>query len=126
MVIAEIVSWWYTKGWHIFIEKVRDFFMSIVNFFSMDSLIRTLFKPFRQISAGSAGSNASLDLRFHMFIDRLVSRAVGFTVRFVLIIVGCILIIIGGIFSLIFIVLWPIIPLAPIAGIILTVMEVTI
>ena len=92
----------------------------------MNSLIRTLFKPFRQISADSATTGSSLDLKWHMFIDRLISRIVGFFSRLILLITGCILIILGGIISLILIIIWPLIPLAPIAGIILTIIGVTL
>ena len=101
-------------------------FSSLTDFFSMNSLIRTLFKPFRQISADTASADSSLDLKFHMFLDRLVSRIVGFFSRLILLITGCIIIILGGIISLVLIVMWPFIPLIPIAGIILTITGVTI
>ncbi len=126
MIFAEVFSWWYARGWKIFIEKVRDSISSITDFFSMDSLIRTLFKPFRQISAGSANADASIDLKFQMFIDRLISRIVGFSSRLVLLIVGSIVIIVGGFLSLVLIILWPLIPFLPIFGIILTVLGVTL
>ena len=119
MIFTEVISWWYAQGWKIFIEKVRNSFSSITDFFSMNSLIRTLFKPFRQISAETANENASLDLKFQMFIDRLISRIVGFTSRLILLVVGLIIIIIGGILSILLIILWPAIPFFPILGIIL-------
>ena len=116
--------WWYAHGWSIFIQKIKVFFGNITDFFSMGDLLRTLFQPFRQISAASAGSESSLDLKFHMFIDRLVSRFVGFFTRLILLIVGSIIIIAGSIVSLALIILWPLIPFAPIAGIILTLIGV--
>lgn len=121
MAITEMFFWWYSYGWKIFIEKVHTWFSNVTNFFSMDSLIRTLFKPYRQISADSASSNASLDLKFHMFLDRLVSRFIGFTSRLILLLAGAIIIIFVGILSLIVIIIWPIIPLLPIVGIILSI-----
>lgn len=121
MAITEMFFWWYMSGWNVFIKKVRGWFSSVADFFSMDSLVRTLFKPYRQISAETASSSASLDLKFHMFLDRLVSRVIGFLSRLVLLIAGTILIIVSGIASLILIILWPIIPLLPVAGIILTI-----
>ena len=126
MAIAEMFFWWYSSGWQIFIHKVLNCLSNITDFFSMDSLIRTLFKPFRQISADTASSTASLDMKFHMFLDRLVSRSIGFISRLILLLVGTLIIIIGGILSLVFIIIWPIIPLLPIAGIILSIMELTI
>ena len=89
----------------------------------MDSLIRTLFKPYRQISAATANANSSLELKFHMFIDRLVSRIVGFFTRLFLLIAGTLIIILGGIISLVLIILWPFIPLLPVVGIILTIIN---
>ena len=121
MAIAEMFFWWYSSGWRIFIHKVLNCLASITDFFSMDSLIRTLFKPFRQISADTASGTASLDVKFHMFLDRLVSRFIGFISRLILLLAGTLIIIIGGIFSLIFIIIWPIIPLLPIVGVVLSI-----
>ena len=126
MAITEMFFWWYLHGWKIFIRKVRNWFSSIADFFSMDSLIRTLFKPYRQISADVASGDASLDLKFHMFLDRLVSRFIGFTSRLILLLVGCIIILFIGIISLSLIMVWPLIPLLPVAGIILSVAGVTL
>ncbi|MBR3236749.1 hypothetical protein IKF92_03690 [Candidatus Saccharibacteria bacterium] len=125
MAIADIFLWWYAAGWRTFIKKNRNAISSITDFFSMSSLVRTLFKPYRQISAETASANSSLDLRFHMFLDRLVSRFIGFCSRLFLLLAGSVIIIIGGIFSLILILLWPFIPLLPIVGIVLTIMGVT-
>ncbi len=126
MAIAEMFLWWYSKGWRVFLAKLKAVFLDIADFFSMKSLVRTLFKPYRQISAESASSSASIDIRFHMFLDRLISRIIGFFSRLILLLVGVILIIFNSIVSVILIILWPLIPLAPIAGIVLAVVGVII
>ena len=126
MAIAEMFLWWYMHGWSVFIQKIRVHLTNIIDFFSMSSLLRTLFQPYRQISAETASADSSLDLRFHMFIDRLVSRFIGFTSRLVLLITGAIIIIFGGIVSLILIILWPVIPFMPVIGVLLAVIGVTI
>ena len=126
MAITEMFLWWYAHGWLIFIKHLRSTLTNITDFFSMSSLVRTLFKPYRQISANSASNSASLDLRFHMFLDRLISRAVGFVSRLVLLIAGTAIIVIGGVFSIILIILWPLIPILPTIGIILTVTGFTL
>ena len=123
MAITEMFLWWYSSGWKVFVGKLKTGLESITDFFSMGSLIRTLFKPYRQISAEVAGDGASLDLKFQMFLDRLISRIVGFFSRLILLLTGIMMIIVGGI---ILIILWPFIPLLPIAGIILTAMEVVL
>ncbi len=126
MAITEMILWWYSSGWKVFIGKLKTNLSSITDFFSMSSLLRTLFKPYRQISAESASEHASLDIKFHMFLDRLISRFVGFFSRLTLLIVGLIIIVIGGLISLILIILWPFIPLIPIAGIVLTMLGVVL
>lgn len=118
--------WWYSSGWKVFVEKLKTALGNITDFFSMGSLLRTLFKPYRQISAEHAGEQASLDLKFHMFLDRLISRIVGFFSRLVLLLTGVLMIVVGGIISLVLIILWPFIPLLPVAGIVLTAMGVTV
>ena len=124
MAIAEMIIWWYSSGWKVFIDKLKISLSNLTDFFSMGSLIRTLFKPFRQISAESANDTASLDIKFHMFLDRLISRLVGFFSRIVLLLAGVLIIIFGGIISLILIILWPIIPALPIVGVVLAVIGV--
>ena len=126
MAIAEMFLWWYSSGWKVFISKLKTTLLSITDFFSMSSLIRTLFKPYRQISAETASESASLDIKFRMFIDRLVSRTVGFFSRLTLLLAGVIIIILGSIISLILIILWPLIPLLPVVGIVLTAIGVVL
>ena len=126
MAIAEMFLWWYSAGWKVLLDKIRNSFNNIIDFFSMGSLLRTLFKPYRQISAETAREGSSLDLKFHMFIDRLISRIIGFFTRLILLLVGVIILILGGLLSLILLILWPFIPFAPIAGIILSVTGVII
>lgn len=126
MALMEMFSWWYISGWGVFIGKVRTALSSVIDFFSMSSLLRTLFKPYRQISAATAGTDSPLDVKFHMFVDRLISRLVGFFSRLILLIVGLIIITIGGVLSLVFIIIWPFIPFLPIAGIVLSVLGVSL
>ena len=118
--------WWYSHGWSVFSQKVRVFIVNATDFFSMSSLLRTLFQPYRQISAESASADSSLDLRFQMFIDRLVSRTVGFFTRLALLFAGTFLITISAIASFLLVLLWPIVPLLPILGIIMTIVGVLV
>ena len=61
--------WWYSSGWKVFIDKLKTTFTNITDFFSMGSLLHTLFKPYRQISAEVANEQASLDIKFHIGIS---------------------------------------------------------
>ena len=125
MAIAEMFVWWYSRGWRVFVMGLKNWFARVADFFSMDSLIRTLFKPYRQISAGTSASGA-LDLKFQMFIDRTISRLIGFVSRLILLLAGCVIIVVGGLLGLILTILWPVIPLLPAIGIILSVVGVMI
>ncbi|MBQ6461062.1 hypothetical protein IJJ36_01350 [Candidatus Saccharibacteria bacterium] len=120
MAIIDMLSWWYTTGWGVFTRKLGNLFASLADFFSISSLLRTLFQPYRQISAGETSANASLDSKFHAFIDRLISRCVGFVSRLLILVVGFIIITVSGTIGIVTIVIWPLIPCLPIAGIILT------
>ena len=126
MAIAEMFLWWYARGWLIFLQKIKSSLSNVADFFSMSDLVRTLFQPFRQISAETASTDSSLELKFHMFIDRLISRFVGFFSRLILLLAGTVIIIIGSALSLLALILWPLIPLAPVAGIILAIIGVTL
>lgn len=126
MVIAEMFFWWYSAGWGVFARKLKGKFANVVDFFSMPSLIKTLFKPYRQISAAGVSGTVSLDVKFRAFLDKLISRIVGFFARLILLIVGTFLMILCAVFGLIMIVVWPILPLLPIAGIVLAVSGVII
>ncbi|MBR6505379.1 hypothetical protein IKT18_00855 [Candidatus Saccharibacteria bacterium] len=120
MAIIEMLSWWYAHGWSIFIKKLGETFSNLTDFFSISSLIRTLFQPYRQISALNSSSNSSLDYRFRAFIDRLISRLVGFCTRFFVLVFGLVAIIFSGVIGGLLIIAWPLVPFLPIAGIILT------
>lgn len=120
MALIDMLYWWYAKGWRVFLSRIKMWFGGVTDFFSMDSLIRTLFKPYRQISAETS-ANGSLDLKFQMFLDRMISRLIGFVSRLVLLCVGAVMIVVGGAVSVILLILWPIIPFLPAAGIIMSI-----
>ena len=126
MVIVKMLSWWYVSGWSLFVKKLGVRFANLADFFSMSSLLRTLFQPYRQISADAAATDSSLETKFHAFVDRLVSRCVGFVTRLILLILGVIVMILTGIIGLVMVIAWPLMPFLPVAGIVLTCMGVLV
>lgn len=112
MLALGLLSWWYSQGWGIFVSGWRDRLKGTADFFSIGSLARTLFAPFRQISAHAG------------FLDRLISRLVGAATRFLIMIFGIIVIVLETILGLIAILVWPLVPLVPMACIVLTVVGV--
>jgi len=112
MFIVGLFSWWYGAGWLRCVDRVRDNLMSVYDYFSFDLLLRTLFSPFRQISAGKV--RGPLGVQMRAFFDRLISRVIGGIIRTTVIIFGSITLFIAVVIGAFRVVLWPIIPLLPI------------
>lgn len=98
-------------------QKVRARIRAVLGFFSVGLLAGSLFAPFRQIAAGRAGG--SLTAQLQAWGDRLFSRGIGFVVRSFLIILGIAIVIIVAGVGLVLCLLWPLLPLAPIIGVVL-------
>ena len=111
-VIADLGIWWYSGGFKFFVEKLFEKLRNTADFFSILDLLRTLFSPFRQISAGTTSSLA-LDVRFRAFLDRLFSRFFGAFIRIFITLIGIVVLTIQFILSLVLIILCPFLPLAP-------------
>ena len=114
MFIVGLLTWWYGMGWRQRAAIVRERLASTMDYFSIDLLLKTLFSPFRQISAGQV--NGPLAVKWRAFVDRLVSRCIGAVVRSVLIVVGLLAIVFFGVIGLFSLVLWAVVPLLPVAG----------
>lgn len=119
MVIISLLSWWYSEGWLEQISLTKRSFIKLADKFSIGMLLRTLFAPFRQISVGEqAGKTASLA---SVIADKLISRLVGSVMRLVMVFVGALALIIYAIISVLRLAGWPLLPLAPVLGLILMV-----
>lgn len=116
MFIVGLFSWWYGAGWVRCISVVRGGLASIYDYFSLDLLLRTLFSPFRQISAG--GVRGPIGVQLRAMLDNLISRVIGAVVRTIVIIVGTITLLISCFLGLLRIVVWPLIPLLPVVFVI--------
>jgi len=88
--------------------------------FSVALLLRTLFDPFRQISAGQV--RGSFDAQLRAMGDRLFSRVFGAVVRSLFIFIGLVGALLAGIIGLIELIVWPVVPFFPIIGIVAAVM----
>ncbi|HSX27820.1 MAG TPA: hypothetical protein VLF60_00005, partial [Candidatus Saccharimonadales bacterium] len=86
MLVASFFSWWYGAGWRMNASQVAHRLSRTSEFFSITLLLRTLFSPYRQISAAGVRGNISVQLR--AMLDRIVSRFVGFFVRTFVLIAG--------------------------------------
>ena len=88
MFLVGIVQWWYGEGWRRHARLSGLGILRMADFFSIGLLARTLFSPYRQISAGRVRGPLPVQLR--AFADRLFSRVIGGVFRTILIFVGMI------------------------------------
>lgn len=124
MLAVELISWWYTRGFKAFARKLAEKLSLTADFFSVGTLLKTLFLPFRQISAGKV--DGSLETRLRAASDRLFSRLVGATVRFFLILAGSVALAVQSVFSFAALVAYPFMPVMPIFCIVMFSMGVTL
>lgn len=117
MVIWGMVTWWYTDGWRQCWLRFKERLEATLDFFSIDLLLKTLFAPFRQISAGNV--RGPLNIQMRAFFDRLISRCIGMVVRLTMIGVGGITILLNVVIGGTVLLLWAFVPFLPIIGVIL-------
>ena len=117
MFIIGMLSWWYGAGWRQRVVMLRERLARTVDYFSIDLLAKTLFAPFRQISAGRV--NGPLGVKMQAFFDRLISRMIGMMIRSTMIVMGVGTIIIHSVLGLITVIMWASIPLLPLVGVLM-------
>lgn len=117
MFIVGILGWWYGQGWRQRAERLGDKLAGTVDYFSIDLLVRTLFSPYRQISAGKV--RGPLGVQMRAFFDRLISRLIGAMIRLVMIVIGTAAILFHAVIGVMLLVAWAIVPVAPVIGVIL-------
>lgn len=117
MLLVSLFSWWYGLGWLKMARQVSGRVHGVLTFFSVGSLLGSLFAPYRQIAAGRVQGPAGVQLR--AWGDRLFSRLIGAVVRLILVAVGLVGALAVGVTGLLLIVAWPLLPVAPIIGLFL-------
>lgn len=113
-----ILTWWYGDGWRQRFQMTKESIAKTLDFFSVTLLLKTLFSPFRQISAGKV--RGPINIQLQAFFDRLISRLIGAMVRSVIIFIGVMGIMLHVIWGGVVLVFWAIIPLLPVIGLGLT------
>ncbi len=121
MAVRLLLKWWYGPGlkW-VWQRMLVDKLHYISEVFSVTDMVTTLFAPFRQTYVGKTNGVSALQA----FTDRTVSRAIGFVVRMLLLLVA--LITASGVFivGVLLCIIWPILPLAPALAIVLAALKV--
>ncbi len=118
MHVLAFVRWWYGVGWMSQLSAVQLHLRKVSDYFSLSLLVRNLFQPFRQISAGSV--RGGFDIQFRAWLDRLISRFVGAIVRFFMIVTGCVWWLLGVLAGGVWLLFWPLLPLLPVLGLVLS------
>lgn len=123
MFLMLSLKWWYSLGWKWAWERaVTSRIKWCFEMFSVRDLTFSLFAPFKQTYAG--GAKGSLSDHFRAFIDRSVSRVIGFIIRSILIFTGLLCAFFSLISGILLLGVWALIPPAPIVAVILIVLGV--
>jgi len=124
MAIVSFYLWWYTSGWALFARQSIERNRRINENFSIPDLLKTLFRPFRQISSNEKGKG--LQGILSVFLDQTISRFVGFIARITIIIVATLCILLHSTIALAIIIIWPVLAILPIIGLIFSIAGVTL
>ena len=109
MLIIALFSWWYTAGWAQLGERALKRIASVLDFFSIGLLLKSLFAPFRQISVGSVQGPLSVKLR--AWGDKQISRAIGAMVRSGVIVFGLLATLMMCVVAIGLLLIWPLVPI---------------
>lgn len=115
-----VLKWWYTAGWQwAWQRSVNERIKWLNEAFSIPSLVRTWFSPFKQTY--SKANKGSIDLRVQAVVDNLVSRVVDSILRTIIIVVGMAGIVLALVVGVVTVFVWPLLPLLPVISIVLIV-----
>jgi hypothetical protein len=109
MLIVGLFSWWYGAGWAGALRATERRLRTLAGMFSISILLRTLFSPWRRIISYPG---AGLEARLRAFGDNLVSRCVGFTVRFFVLLAAAVAFVLLVLVGFVELIAWPLLPLA--------------
>jgi len=108
MFMLDLVSWWYGSGWTGRLGSTRRRLAGLAEVFSIAILLRTLFAPWRRIVTYPG---ASIEARLRALSDNFISRCVGFTARFFVLLAAAVSFVGLCVFGVLEAILWPLLPL---------------
>jgi hypothetical protein len=120
MIALAFFSWWYGHGWNEAAHNFTKRFQKVSRAFSVRLLLKTLFSPWRRIISYPG---ASFGEHLRAWADNLVSRIVGFFVRLLVLVVALISLFVAALVSIVELIIWPLLPPAILACIILGIMR---
>jgi hypothetical protein len=119
MLFTAFFSWWYGAGYAQHLARVRASGERLLDTLSLSQLLATLFAPFKQIDAVSARATVPMEVKMRIWFDRMFSRVFGSVIRSFMIIIGLLALAVWAVAALVRLVWWPLLPLLPVAGIVL-------
>lgn len=114
--MLQLFSWWYGRGWRLAWTDIQKRLIGVAHAFSVPILLQTLWAPWRRIVTVPG---AGLDAKVRAMGDNLVSRCIGFTVRTLVLLTAGLLLAVTLVISLTIVVIWPFIPAAILALIVI-------
>lgn len=117
-----LLSWWYGSGWLGESKLQVRRLARVESYFGFRSLLMTLFQPFRQIDAGRYRGGLAVQTR--AWLDRTISRFIGASARLVLLVVGGLWWGVSALISACWLLVWPLLPVAPLLGLVATLVGV--
>jgi hypothetical protein len=115
MLIPELFKWWYGQGWSVIVRRAKERIIKTERIFSLSAIIDNIFAPWKRIITYPGKSMGD---RMRAMLDNLVSRMVGFLVRFIVLLLAGILLLGVCILGGLQIVLWPLVPIGALASIV--------
>lgn len=107
MLMLQLFTWWYVRGWEDIVRGSGTRLVRVAHLFSVPILVRTLWAPWRRIITYPG---ASIDAKLRAIGDNLVSRAIGFTVRILVLVAAGVILLLTALLGLVLTVVWPLIP----------------
>lgn len=117
MLFVSFFKWWYSDGWRRRARLVNVKLDGVIDYFSIDLLVKTLFQPFRQDSTGRV--DGTLGDKMHALADNMISRVLGAFIRTVILLFGIVTITLYALGAVVVLVFWGMIPVIPILGVVL-------
>lgn len=118
MYLFSLLEWWYGKGVLGQLNRQLNGLARTLDTFSFALLLRTLFSPYKQISAGAVRGPLPVQLR--ALVDNLFSRVIGAVFRSILIFAGGIMLAVRFLISGVILIVWILLPVLPLIGLVLT------
>lgn len=117
MLFVSLFKWWYSDGLRQRALAMGVRLDGVIDYFSIDLLLKTLFQPFRQDGTGKV--DGPLDAQLRAFADKMISRVLGAIIRTVILVLGLVAITIYALAFCFSLILWAVVPLLPIIGAVL-------